>query len=57
MTGHYTYSISWSSEDEEYVATCAEFPSLSWLAEDEVSALRGLIDMLRNINITDNLDS
>jgi len=40
-TDHYTYRISWSSEDSEYVATCAEFPSLSWL-EDQVEALTGI---------------
>lgn len=39
---HYTYRVSWSPEDGEYVGTCAEFPSLSWLAEDQVEALRGI---------------
>jgi predicted HicB family RNase H-like nuclease len=48
VTDHYTYRLSWSPEDEEYVATCAEFPSLSWLAEDEVTALRGLKDLVRD---------
>jgi predicted HicB family RNase H-like nuclease len=48
VTDHYTYRLSWSPEDGEYVATCAEFPSLSWLAEDEVAALRGLKDMVRD---------
>ena len=28
----YTYRITWSEEDMEYVGLCAEFPSLSWLA-------------------------
>jgi len=28
----YTYRITWSEEDGEYVALCAEFPSVSWLA-------------------------
>lgn len=27
----YTYAVHWSAEDREFVATCAEFPSLSWL--------------------------
>lgn len=26
---HYTYRVTWSAEDEEYVGLCAEFPSLS----------------------------
>jgi predicted HicB family RNase H-like nuclease len=39
---HYTYRLSWSPDDGEYVATCAEFPSLSWLDKDEMVALRNL---------------
>lgn len=30
---HYTYRVTWSEEDQEYVALCAEFPSLSFLDE------------------------
>jgi predicted HicB family RNase H-like nuclease len=39
---HYAYRVVWSAEDQEFVATCAEFPSLSWLAPDQVQALQGL---------------
>lgn len=46
---HYTYRVSWSAADEEYVATCAEFPSLSWLAEDDVGALRGIKQLVRDV--------
>lgn len=46
---HYTYRVSWSPRDSEYVATCAEFPSLSWLAEDEVEALRGIKRLVREV--------
>ena len=28
----YTYRVTWSEEDEEFVGLCAEFPKLSWLA-------------------------
>jgi predicted HicB family RNase H-like nuclease len=45
---HYTYRLSWSPEDGEYVATCVEFPSLSWLDGDELAALRGLKDLVRD---------
>ena len=38
----YTYRVTWSEEDEEYVGLCAEFPSLSWLAENQEEALRGI---------------
>jgi predicted HicB family RNase H-like nuclease len=39
---HYTYRVTWSPDDEEHVATCVEFPSLSWLDGDEIEALRGI---------------
>jgi len=41
MPDRYTYRVSWSEEDGEYVATCAEFPSLSHLASDAGAALAG----------------
>ncbi|MDI5938794.1 MULTISPECIES: type II toxin-antitoxin system HicB family antitoxin [Micromonospora] len=46
---HYTYRVTWSAEDREFVATCAEFPSLSWLASSQVGALQGLQDLLREV--------
>lgn len=39
---HYAYRVVWSAEDEEYVATCLEFPSLSWLADSRNAAIDGL---------------
>jgi len=39
---HYTYRVTWSEEDREYVGLCAEFPSLSWLASSPEKALRGI---------------
>lgn len=39
---HYTYRVTWSDEDAEYVGLCAEFPSLSWLASGPEAALRGI---------------
>ena len=38
----YTYRITWSDDDQEYVGLCAEFPSLSWLARTPESALHGI---------------
>lgn len=46
---HYTYRVTWSAEDHEFVATCAEFPSLSWLASSQIEALQGLQDLLRDV--------
>jgi predicted HicB family RNase H-like nuclease len=39
---HYSYALAWSSDDHEYVATVAEFPSLSWLDADQDAALGGI---------------
>jgi predicted HicB family RNase H-like nuclease len=38
----YTYRVTWSEEDNEYVGLCVEFPSLSWLASSPEAALRGI---------------
>ena len=39
---HYTYRVTWSSDDQEYIGLCAEFPSLSWLATTPEAALKGI---------------
>ena len=39
---HYTYRVTWSEEDNEYVGLCAELPSLSWLSKTPESALKGI---------------
>ena len=39
---HYTYRVTWSEDDQEYVGLCAEFPSLSWLSTSPEAALRGV---------------
>lgn len=39
---HYTYRVTWSSADDEYVGLCLEFPSLSWLDTTPEKALRGI---------------
>lgn len=38
----YTYRITWSEEDGEFVGLCAEFPKLSWLAASSQAALKGI---------------
>lgn len=38
----YTYRVMWSEEDGEYVGLCAEFPSLSWLANTPEAVLVGI---------------
>lgn len=46
---HYSYQVLWSSEDEEFVATVAEFPSLSWLNVDQTEALQGLVGLVTGV--------
>ena len=46
---HYRYAVQWSPDDDEFVATIAEFPSLSWLASDQLDALRGLEELVHSV--------
>jgi predicted HicB family RNase H-like nuclease len=46
---HYTYRVTWSADDNEYVGLCAEFPSLSWLAEEPGSALKGIRNLVADV--------
>ena len=39
---HYTYRVTWSEEDNEYVGLCAEFASLSWLSKTQEEALKSI---------------
>ena len=45
----YTYRVTWSEEDNEYVGLCAEFPSLSWLARTQESALKGIRTLVHQV--------
>lgn len=46
---HYTYRVSWSPEDREFVGTCVEFPSLSWLAPNQSDALIGIEQLVSDV--------
>lgn len=46
---HYTYRLTWSEEDGEYVGLCAEFPSLSWLAKTHGVALQGIRQVVAEV--------
>ena len=46
---HYTYRVSWAEEDDEYVATCVEFPSLSWLDHSRGAALDGIVALIGEV--------
>lgn len=42
----YGYRVVWSEEDGEFVGLCAEFPSLPWLAQKQVDALEGIVNLV-----------
>ena len=45
----YTYRVTWSEDDNEYVGLCAEFPSWSWLAKTPEAALKGVRKVVADI--------
>lgn len=46
---HYTYKVTWSSEDQEFVGLCTEFPSLSYLHENRIAALEGIEKLVKDV--------
>ena len=46
---YYTYRVTWSQEDEEFVGLCAEFPSLSWLASTQDEAFSGIRSLVADV--------
>ena len=46
---HYTYRVTWSEDDSEYVGLCVEFPSLSWLSASPESALMGIREVVSDV--------
>ena len=45
----YTYRVTWSEEDNEYVGLCVEFPGLSWLANTPEKALKGIREAVADV--------
>ena len=45
----YTYRVTWSEDDNEYVGLCAEFSSLSWLARTPEAALKGIRNVVEGV--------
>ena len=43
----YTYRLTWSEDDGEYVGLCAEFPSFSWLDSTPEKALAGIRKLVK----------
>lgn len=45
----YTYRVTWSEDDNEYVGLCAEFHSLSWLSGNPEAALKGIRKVVADV--------
>lgn len=45
----YTYRVTWSEEDGEYIGLCTEFASLSWLAPEPEGALQGIRQVVADV--------
>lgn len=49
VNDRYTYRVTWSQDDNEYVGLCIEFPSLSWLSQTPESALKGIRKVIAEV--------
>jgi predicted HicB family RNase H-like nuclease len=49
LVSRYTYRVTWSEEDQEFVGLCAEFPSLSWLDKQQTEALNGIVRVVGEV--------
>ena len=45
----YTYRITWSEDDREFIGLCIEFPGLSWLAKSPGAALKGIRGVVKKV--------
>lgn len=45
----YTYTVSYSPEDKEFVGTCEKYPGMSWLAGSQEEALKGIVKAVEEI--------
>ena len=43
-------TVNWSDADQEWVATCPEFPTLSWFAASRGAAVLGLAELLDQLD-------
>ena len=49
MHDKYSYRVTRSEEDQEYVGLCAEFPSLSWLSKTQTKAFSGIMKLVQDV--------
>lgn len=47
--GDHLFYTQWSEEDKEWVGLCCDFPSLSWLDEDQKKAFDGIVSLVDEV--------
>ncbi|MDR2896003.1 MAG: type II toxin-antitoxin system HicB family antitoxin [Propionibacteriaceae bacterium] len=45
----YAYRVHWSGDDAAFIATAAEFPSLSWVEDTPTAALAGMVRLAHEV--------
>lgn len=45
----YTYRMLWLADDEVFMGTAAEFPSLSHAADSQKAALEGIVELVADV--------
>jgi predicted HicB family RNase H-like nuclease len=49
MLDKYSYRVTWSDDDCEFVGLCAEFPGLSWLSKTQDAAFKGIRKLIADV--------
>ena len=49
MVDKYSYRITWSADDDEFVGLCVEFSSLSWLSPSPDEAFKGIRHLVKEV--------
>jgi hypothetical protein len=49
MANYFRFYVNWSDEDQEYIGTCQEFPSLSYCNIDKTKVLGGIVNLVLDI--------
>jgi hypothetical protein len=47
----FTYRVIWSDEDDAWIATVDEMPSLFWVARDVAAAAKGIRRLVRRTEV------
>jgi predicted HicB family RNase H-like nuclease len=46
---HYTYRVTWSADEQQYIGLCAEMPLLSHFDDTREAALAGIIKLVAGV--------